>query len=111
MAVYFTTDSPNKLLSAFKKAIDDGKVVTWSYDEEDDFTHTAPQWNELAWLSPTIGDGRLEFYIFPPEDKTISKEVYAIFHGRFIESFLAHCDKLFEYAYASALPEGDDKIE
>jgi hypothetical protein len=43
MAVYFETKTPNKLLNAFKKAIDDGHVVTWSQDKDGDFTHSVEQ--------------------------------------------------------------------
>ena len=44
MAINFDTDNPTKLLSAFKKAIDDKKIVTWSYDKDGYFTHTPEQW-------------------------------------------------------------------
>ena len=30
MAINLMTNTPNKLLAAFKKAIDDGHVATWS---------------------------------------------------------------------------------
>jgi hypothetical protein len=32
MSLHFKTDDPGKLLNAYKKAIDDGHVATWSYD-------------------------------------------------------------------------------
>jgi hypothetical protein len=111
MAVHFNTKTPNKLLKAFKKAIDDGHVKTWSYDDEGDFTHTAEQWIKRAWLSPKVTDGeRLSFFIVPPREAKISSEVYAIYHGRFIETMLRHCDSLFGEGRASALPEGGDKV-
>ncbi len=37
MALHFKTDDPKKLLSAYKKAIDDGHIKTWSYDQDGDF--------------------------------------------------------------------------
>lgn len=48
MSIKFETSNSTALLAAFKKAIDDGKVVTWSYDGDGDFTHTPPQWNKKA---------------------------------------------------------------
>jgi hypothetical protein len=111
MAVYFDTKTPNKLIKAFKKAIDDGHVVTWSYDKDGDFTHTAKQWVNRAWLRPEIIEGtRLSLFIVPPLETNIDSEVYAIYHGRFIESMLRHCDSLFSDGRATAMPDGSDKI-
>jgi hypothetical protein len=111
MAVHFETTTPNKLLNAFKKAIDDGHIVTWSYDKDGDFTHTAEQWVKRAWLRPSVTRGvRLSFFIMPPRDATITSEVYAIYHGRFIESMLRHCDTLFNEAKATSMPETGDQV-
>lgn len=109
MAIYFKTDTPKKLLAAYKKAIDDGHVTTWSYDADGDFTHTAEQWSRKAWLRPKIKDGSaLVLYILKPKDATLSSVAYAIYHGRFIESMLRHCDKLFSDARATAMPDEGD---
>ncbi len=111
MAVRFTTTTPNKLLSSFKKAIDEKRVVTWAYDGDGDFTHTADQWKFRAWLRPKIIDGEaLILSILHPKDSKISSEIYAIYHGRFIESMLVHCDSLFSDAVASAFPTGSDSV-
>jgi hypothetical protein len=110
MALYFITDTPNKLLTAFKKAIDDGHVVTWSYDKDGDFTHTTQQWSGLAWLRPAAEVGRLVMNIIPPKSSKISTEVYAIYHGRFIESMLAHCDNLFTVGQATAMAQSGDSL-
>src|SRR5215469_419890 len=99
MAVYFETHTPKKLLEAYKKAIDDGHVTTWAYDKDGDFTHTADQWKRKAWLRPKVVEGKtLVFNVIKPKDETVSSVVYAVYHGRFIESLLAHCDKLFTNA-------------
>jgi hypothetical protein len=111
MAIHFNTTTPNKLLAEFKKAIDSGKVVTWSYDTDSDFTHTAQQWKSLAWLRPKIKDGEgLIFTILKPKNAKISSEVYAIYHGRFIESMLAHCDSLFTNGTATSMPADGDIV-
>jgi hypothetical protein len=64
MALHFFTNNPHGLLSAFKKAIDDGRVVTWAYDKDGDFTHTAQQWKDLAWLRPSTVAGQLGLYVY-----------------------------------------------
>ncbi len=111
MAVYFTTEDPEKLLAEFKKKIDSKAIVTWSYDDDGDFTHTPSQWVRRAWLRPRIQNGKLALFVIPPREKTISTEVYAVFHGRFIESMLVHCDNFFSKGSSSAMPEGEDTIK
>lgn len=109
MAIYFETKTPKKLLAAYKKAVDDGHVETWSYDEDGDFTHNVDQWKKKAWLRPKVQEGQaLAFYILAPKDAQLSSIEYAIYHGRFIESMLAHCDKLFKVGRATAMPEDGD---
>lgn len=111
MALHFRTNTPKKLLAAFKKAIDEGKVVTWSYDADGDFTHTAQQWKSLAWLRPKVIEKEgLVLTILKPKNSKISSEVYAIYHGRFIESMLVHCDSLFTQAEATAYPADGDVV-
>jgi hypothetical protein len=111
MAVYFLTTTPNKLLVAFKKAIDDGHVVTWSYDSDGDFTHTAPQWKDLAWFHPSVQSDRLVLNIIKPQNANMTTEVYAIYHGRIIESMLVHCDTIFTKGVATGQPESGDVVE
>jgi hypothetical protein len=109
MAIYFETKTPKKLLAAYKKAVDDGHVDTWSYDKDGDFTHTAEQWNKQAWLRPKVQEGTaLVFHILAPQDTPLSSIIYAVYHGRFIESMLSHCDGLFQQGRASSMPEEGD---
>jgi hypothetical protein len=110
VAIYFETSAPKKLLATFKQAIADGHVITWSCDKDGDFTHTRTQWQNRAWLRPAIQTGALALFILEPKSAKISREVYAIYHGRFIESMLAHCDTLFTNARATALPDGGDIV-
>lgn len=111
MALHFKTKTPKKLLATFKKAIDDGHVATWSYDKDGDFTHTAEQWLRKAWFRPKIKEGtELVLYILTPKETRLSSLIYAIYHGRFIESMLRHCDNLFVEGCASAMPEEGDIV-
>jgi hypothetical protein len=111
MSIRFETKTPQKLLDTFKKAIDDGHVLTWSYDNDGDFTHTTEQWKNTAWLRPEIVKGEsLVMSIIKPTDKKITSEIYAIYHGRFIESMLAHCDTLFDSGVATAMVSDGDIV-
>lgn len=111
MAVNFATSDPKGLLAAFKKAIDQGHVVTWSYDKDGDFTHTPEQWKNQAWLRPSISDGYLIMNFVANNKVKTTKTVYGVYHGRFIESMLTHCDQLFTSGAATAMPTNRDYIQ
>lgn len=111
MALYFKTNEPQKLLNEFKNAIRDGRVATWSQDADGDFTHIPEQWKNKAWLRPVIETNQLKIIIIKQQDITMSSEVYAIYHGRFIESMLVHCDKFFSSAVATALATDEDIVQ
>jgi hypothetical protein len=110
MAINFETSDPHNLLASFKKAINAKHVVTWSYDADGDFTHTPDQWKNRAWLRPVIYQGRLTMNLLGRKSVVTSKELYGVYHGRFIESMLAHCDSLFTSAIATAMPTNSDVI-
>ena len=110
MSVHLVTPYPNSLLSSFKKAIDDGRIVTWSYDTAGDFTHVPDQWKYKAWMRPKVQNDRLILIILKPTNGKINKEVYAVYHGRFIESALAHFDTDITNALATPLPADGDLI-
>jgi len=110
MSITFNTSDPHGLLAAFKKAIDNRHVVTWSYDKDGDFTHNTEQWKKKAWLRPRIGNGELRLGIIKPKNQSISWEIYAIYHGRFIESMTAHLHDRFSHSFATATPNSDDLV-
>ncbi len=111
MAVYFKTDNPQELLNLFKKAITDRVIVTW-LEEDGYFTHdtSTDQWRGRAWFLPKIQTGYLTMNIIKSQGSNISSEVYAIYHGRLVEAMLAHFDKHFSNATATALPETGDRV-
>lgn len=110
MSLSFTTANPQALLRAFTTGIDEGRIRTWSYDRDGDFTHTPDQWKNKAWLRPSIVAGALVFNIVKPQGINVSTEVYAVYHGRFLEAMLAHCDRLFSDGAASAMAQYGDII-
>ena len=110
MAIRFKTNDPKKLLEDFKKAIDKDIIVTWSYDQDGDFTHTSTQWKNKAWLHPEIKTSELVFSIIKQKSNNISSLIYAVYHGRFIQSMLNHFDSSFSNAETTALPSEDDLV-
>ena len=110
MAIYFDSSNPSGLLTAFKAAIDAGHVETWSYDKDGDFTHTPAQWKGRAWLRPGIGNSRLTMRFLGRQSETTTWEVYSVYHGRFIESMMAHCNQRFSEARSPSQPTTADNI-
>jgi hypothetical protein len=111
MAINVETSAPKGLLGAIKKAIDEKHVQTWEYDKDGDFTHTATQWNRKAWLRPSTENGALRLTIVPPQNSTISTEIYAIYHGRFVEMLLAHFDQSFSEVSVTAVATSGDILK
>ena len=103
MSVSVSASQGAALLAAIKKAIDERKIETWSYDKDGDFTHTPVQWRNKAWLRPKVETGRLVFGLLGPKDTTMTSLVYGTYHGRFIEMLLVHFDTQFTAASATAL--------
>ena len=103
MAIHVTTVNSQGLLDVIYAAIDNGHIETWIYDADGDFSHDTPdeQWIGEAWLHPEVSPGVLDLNIIPPQ-QGLSKEAYAIYHGRFIEMLLAHFDDDFVQAIATA---------
>ncbi|HEY6230816.1 MAG TPA: hypothetical protein VIW64_06115 [Pyrinomonadaceae bacterium] len=102
MAIIVKTSSASELLKAIRKAIENKKIETWSYDSDGDFTHTPDQWNKKAWLRPKVYIGELRFGILAPQDTKMSTYIYGVYHGRFIEMLLSHFDSDFTTANATA---------
>jgi hypothetical protein len=110
MAVIVLTSTPATLLDEMKAEMNKHTIETWSVDPDGDFTHTPPQWLKQAWFRPLIHEDRLVFRILTPQGKKLSRTVYAVYHGRFIEMLLTHFDLKFSGATATALPEQGDIV-
>ena len=85
MAIQVITSKPEILLEDIKYLIKSGKIDTWLYDEDGDFTHCADQWNKVAWFRPVCYRDRIIFNIVGHKGVNISIDEYSIYHGRFIE--------------------------
>ena len=109
MALIIQTQNPTGLLRNVKQAINERHVDTWLYDEEGDFTHTPEQWKYNAWMRPIVASNTLVFGIVGNNSVQMTKEIYAVFHGRFAEMLLAHFD--LEFASVSATALGDAEID
>jgi hypothetical protein len=110
MAVRVFCQNPSSLLSKIKTSAKSGSLETWSIDSDGDFTHSPEQWKNRAWFRPKIEDDKVVFNILAPKGTRMSRAVYAVYHGRFIEMLLTHFDLEFQRASATALPAAGDAV-
>jgi hypothetical protein len=114
MSVRAFTDDAAGLLTRIKKLIDQGHITTWSYDADGDFTHTAAggQWKNKAFLRPQVKSDMLRLVIVNNTKVPLTREIFAVYHGRFIEMLIAHVSDKFTQASASPNPaEGEPAIQ
>jgi hypothetical protein len=110
MAIRALTDDPDGLLARIKKLIDQGHITTWSYDEEGDFTHTPTQWKGKAWLEPEVKADKLRLTILNNEKVPLTREIFAVYHGRFIEMLISHVADRYTSASATPNPASDEPV-
>jgi len=110
MAVRVFCNNPQQLLVDIKDAIRAGRVKTWTLDNDGDFTHAPEQWANKAWFRPVVGDDRVVFNILGQTTQNMSKRIYGVYHGRFIEMLLTHFDQKFSRATATALAAAGDWV-
>ena len=105
MAIIIKTRNPEQLLDRIYEYIDANRIKTWSYDDEGDFTTISPQWRYKAWLHPqTTGDGEtLVFGIIASRKFNMTKEIFGVYHGRFIATLLSHFDTMMTSIEATPL--------
>lgn len=102
--------TPKKLWGNILEQIDNGIIDTWEIDSDGDLTHTPYQWKGEAWLRHYFVDSELIFGIVARRDKKMSKVIYGLYHGRFVEMLLTHFDTQIEGIIISSMPEEYDLI-
>lgn len=109
MAIIITPKiTPADLLVQIRNSMN--AIETWSMDSDGDFTHSPAQWNCKAWFRPKIDGVQLVFIILTPRGVKMSRSIYGVYHGRFIEMLLIHFDLIFTEVTATALPARGDMV-
>lgn len=106
MAERAFTDDAEGLLARIYELVDQGHIRTWKYNREGYFTHTPSdgQWTQKAWFWPEAESDKLRFLIVRAKGVSLTREVYAVYHGRFIEMLIAHVPEYFTGASATPNP-------
>lgn len=118
MAIIIRTKDPRKLLRNINQQIDNQHIKTWKYDEEGDYTAVSLQWRYRAWMHPILPDQLnhypddvLIFGIVGSRSYKMTKEIYGVYHGRFITTILAHFDtEIEEIRPTTLLQKGIDRV-
>jgi hypothetical protein len=104
MSVRVFSDDSASLLTRIKTLIDEGHITTWEYDRDGDFTHSPNQWRGRAYLRPEVQEDKLRLTIIRTQGEPLTREVFSVYQGRFIEMLSAHVYKRFTSAVASPSP-------
>ena len=89
MAVSIAAADPAFLLKGILARFDQRTIEGWCRDGEC-FTLTDPEWSTRAYLRPLLQTENLVLGLVPTEGQGMSKELYAVYHGRFIDMLLRH---------------------
>ena len=103
MAILIKTQHPVKLLSQLNDAINNGDIQTWQVDNDGDYTISRLQWFQHAWIRPYIEDEQLVFGIVQSSSYPITRQLYGVYHGRFVATLLSHFDFLIDKVEISPL--------
>jgi hypothetical protein len=103
MAIVFYTAAPKVLLDAIYKAIDEGDIDNWVSEPDGDLTIEQEEWHQEAWLRPFVFSGMLQFGLVGKRGVMMTKSIYGVYHGRFIEEILVHFDDKFSTVTATAI--------
>lgn len=107
MALYIRTSDPQRLFNSINKAIENRDIVTWSRDDEGDYTIEREQWKFKAWMRPRIESGRLVVAIIQSRKYPLTTELYGIFHGRFVSTIVAHFSSQITHIGVSPNPDSE----
>jgi hypothetical protein len=102
MSITVFNANPETLLEKIKNGISDGSIQTWEIDTDGDFVHSPAQWRQ-AWLRPYVMADMLRFGLIGTENVVMTKAVYGVYHGRWIEMLLTHFDQDFTSIASTAL--------
>lgn len=109
MAVLIKVKMPQTFMDEIMKAIDENKIQTWTYDSDNDLTHSLDQWKNKAWMRPrAIKDSEIYNFAFGfigNKNVVTTKVLYAVYHGRLVETLLSHFDTDITEIFVTSMPD------
>lgn len=100
MKIEAISDSPQLLIDAINKAIEDGDLITWKKVLNDKneilYSHIPEQWNEKAMPKPQLHQKMVAFKIlWWSKNDEPTEEVKGYIVGRFTEVLMVHFRNYF----------------
>jgi hypothetical protein len=116
MAVFFQTQAPQALLTAFNAAIalpanQAGAIDTWErvqHGGADYYTHRAQQYKRKAFFKPATESNQLAFYIVAADKVPLTRDIYSYYSGHLVETFIRHFPTRFTLAQVTPNHAGQD---
>lgn len=96
MAIIVKTNNAEYIRVKIPVLIKEGKIDTWEFDEDGDYTHVPEQWRNRAWMRAIVEEGDLIFYIIGRKLSNLSIEEYSVYHGRMAEMLMSHFSSYIE---------------
>lgn len=112
MSVILKTKTPRKLIKSIREAIDQGRICSWRYDSDGDFTSTHQGLENVAWMHPVFTKPKEEVVLamlgryFAP----VTTYEYAKYHALFTQLILEHFDEEVDEMIVTSRPTRYDKI-
>ena len=105
MAIIIQTKNPILLLKQLNIAINSGNIQTWYLDQDGDYTISRPKWFQHAWFRPYINENNksLTFGIVQSSVYPVTRQLYGVYHGRFVATLLSYFDYLMDEVEISPL--------
>jgi hypothetical protein len=84
------TPNPQGLITSINASINANRIRTWSRRDTGHYTHAHTDWDGQAFLLPVIYADQVRFKIVRETNTPLTRNLYGIYHGRFIEMLVRH---------------------
>jgi hypothetical protein len=113
MAVDVFTVDAEGLLRSLRRRMREGRIDGWAYDDQfESFTHTPAPWKGQGWFQPEVCADKLRFVLKGTEGTPYTRELFTVYHSRFIEMLLTQGFDRWDSARVAGYPgEGEPEFD
>lgn len=95
--IHLKDSTSKEFQDAFIDRIKSNHITTWVVDEDKDITIKREDWRNKAWMRfLRINAQEIVIGIVESKKYRLTKEIYGVFHGRFLVTMLTHFDNILE---------------
>ncbi len=96
MSITAYSTTPSSIINRIRNGISRNEIRTWIFDRNGYMRYTVPQYQDIAWVHPSIQRNSVVFEI-EYDDEDLNLGYYGIFYGRLIEILISHCFNIIDY--------------